>query len=692
MLGYYSRSYTFIMRGSMTHRKLLHGLAFGVAVCTSSTVFAAVSGTGAPSVGHNTPRFTASAKPLGAVDPSSVIDVSIWLKPHNKADLDAVAKDLYNPKSPNCRHWLSKSEFLAKYAPTAAEARTVQDFFTSNNLKVVKVGPDNFYVRGRGTVSAVSSAFHVSLNNYQVNGKTLRANASDPYINGNAASLVASVAGLDSLAYTHPAVTREDGLPKLSSGRGSVSAAASQAGPQFDSACFTGKKETETFTSSGSLPKATYSGHGYTNNPAGCGYTPANVQEAYNLTPLYKNGYDGKGQTIVIIDWCGSPTITKDANAFSAQFGLPKLTSANFNIIYTPSPSYCAAPDPEINIDVEWAHAIAPGAAIDLVVPPSPTFQDTDEAFFYAVDYQLGSVISGSYGSEELYTPTAVLVTEDLIAETAAVLGISANFSSGDNGDFTFDFPQSHPASVSAPADLPYATGIGGVSLALTPENKIAWQAGWGTNVNLLAAEGSVTDPPAGQAFFNFGAGGGPSGFFAKPSYQSSLKGPARQVPDIAWLADPYTGAYIAISVQFALPELQYQVYGGTSLACPMFAALWAIANQVAGAPLGQAAPYLYSMPAGTITDIVPYNPHNHVVGSVTDSKGTTHYSAVQLVDPTEGTQDFASVIWNYPLTEDTIYVLTFGTDSGLKTAVGYDNVTGVGVPNGEAFVNAFKP
>jgi hypothetical protein len=60
------------------------------------------------------------------------------------------------------------------------------------------------------------------------------------------------------------------------------------------------------------------------------------------------------------------------------------------------------------------------------VVPPSATFQDVDQGFFYAVNYQLGNVISGSYGSEELYTPTSVLVTEDLIAETAAVLETAA--------------------------------------------------------------------------------------------------------------------------------------------------------------------------------------------------------------------------------------------------------------------------
>jgi subtilase family serine protease len=467
----------------------------------------------------------------------------------------------------------------------------------------------------------------------------------------------------------------------------------SGAGPSalaFTSNCFTGVR-TENFTSSGSLPTASYTGNGYTDSNSGCGYTPAKIQAAYNLNALYKEGFDGTGQTIVILDWCGSPTITKDANAFSAEFGLPKLTSANFSIIYTPTPSYCESPDPEINIDVEWAHAIAPGAAIDLVVPPSASFQDVDQGFFYAVDYQLGNVISGSYGSEEYYTPSSILITENLISEIAAVEGIAANFSSGDDGDFTFDEPQFNPASVSAPADSPYATAVGGISLALKPDNSIAWQSGWGTNFNFLYGQGFVTDPPSTSGYFNFGSGGGPSGFFAKPSYQSKLKGAGRQVPDISWLADPYTGAYIAISVSGVIPELQYQVYGGTSLACPMFSALWAIAIQKAGQPLGQAAPYLYKLPASTLIDVVPVTSATNVTGKVVDMAGKMSYSAASLAAPLEGSTTFISALWNIPLEGETA-LLTFGTDSGLQTAKGWDNVTGVGVPNGKAFVDYFKP
>jgi subtilase family serine protease len=678
---------------SMSKMRVVQTLAVAIGISGSSLGFGAVSGIDVPTPPHNTPRFTAAAKNLGPVDPSSVIEVSIWLNLHNKADLDIAAKDLYDKTSPNYRHWLTKSEFVSKYAPTAGEAKTVSEFFTSNGLKIVSVGPDNFYVRARGTVAQVNSAFHVSLSKYSLNGKTVRSNGNDPFISGPAAPLAAAVAGLDDVEYTHPLVSRTSNLPAPKTTTSTPAVTPGPSDPVFTTDCFPEASRKQTLTTLGGLPTATYKGTGYTNSTTGCGYTPANIQAAYGLTDLYKEGFDGTGQTIVIVDWCGSPTITADANAFSAQFGLPALTPANFNIIYTPTPSYCAAPDAEINLDVEWAHTIAPGASIDLVVPPSATFQDTNQAVFYAANYQLGNVISNSYGAEEYYLSPSTLETMDLINEFASVLGISVNFSTGDEGDFTFDFPEFYPASVSAPASSPWATGVGGTSLSLHADNSIKWQSGWGTNINPLQSGGYVTDPPAGSGFFEYGSGGGASYFFAKPYYQSKIQSATtRQLPDISWVADPFTGAYIAISEPFVTPSLQYTVIGGTSLACPMFSALWAIANQEAGVALGQAAPYLYHLPASAVTDIVPVNPGNNVTGFVEDSAGKTWYHASELAQPLEGTTTFGSALWNYPLNDGTVYLLTFGTDSGLVVTQGWDNVTGVGVPTGKGFADYFAP
>src|ERR1700723_1616041 len=527
-------------------------------------------------VAHNTPTFVSTAKKLGAEDPAKTIEVSVWLNLHDRAALDALAQQLYDRTSPNSRHWVKNAD-LGRFAPTAQEAATVREFFESHNLKVVTVGPNNFFVRARGTVSDVQAAFHVTLNNYQVHGQTVRSNDRDPYVDGAAAALVRSVAGLDTATFEHPAMSRNANLPAVHNSVSRATAAIKPANVTpndfYNSNCFDGV-ESESFSTpppyGGPLPTVSIPGNHLnfqTLTSAGCGYTPPAIQTAYNLTGLYNEGYTGTGQTIAIIDWCGSSTILSDANAFSAQFGLPALTSSNFNIINTPSPSFCEAPDQvEINIDVEWSHAVAPGANINLIVPPDASFQNIDEAEYITIYNGLGNVISGSYGAPEAFVSTAELETGNLLSELAAVYGISADFATGDNGEFSAFYGVT---TVSYPADSPWSTAVGGVTLALNSDNSIAWQAGWGNNETLFAEEEIVYDPP--EAGFFGGSGGGPSnwvtkathfrrpvctGGFPKPAYQeASVPGKFRQLPDVSWLADPFTGAVILISIPGHNPD-----------------------------------------------------------------------------------------------------------------------------------------
>ena len=710
-------------------------LSFVVLTLTLGAVLPANAAAG-QLVAHNTPTFVSTAKNLGAEDPAKTIEVSIWLNLHDRAALDTLAQQLYDRTSPNYHHWLKNSD-LARFAPTAQEAATMREFFESHNLKVVTVGPNNFFMRARGTVSDVQTAFHVTLNKYQVRGEVVRSNDRDPYIEGAAAPLVRSVAGLDTGKFVHPAMSRTATLPAVKT---SVSRAA--AGPKpanvtpndfYNSNCFDGV-ESESFSTpppdGGPLPTVSIKGN-HLNlqslTSAGCGYTPPAIQTAYNLTGLYNEGYTGTGQTIAIIDWCGSSTILSDANAFSAQFGLPALTSSNFNIINTPSPSFCEAPDQvEINIDVEWSHAVAPGANINLIVPPDASFQNIDEAEYLTIYNGLGNVISGSYGAPEAFVSTAELETGNLLSELAAVYGISADFSSGDDGDFSAAIGE---ATVSYPADSPWSTAVGGVTLALNSDNSIAWQAGWGNNETLFSEEGFIEDPVYfGDSGFIGGSGGGSSNCvtvdsnfnclagFPKPAFQKKLPGKQRLLPDVSWLADPYTGVVIAISVPGQVPEQVWQVWGGTSVACPMFSALWAIANQESenngGPALGQAASHVYSLPAGAIFDIVPVGSKTNVTASEVDSSGTTAYTAAEVLGgPTPNPPaKFVSAIWDYPSIPGTALSISFGTDcavpspsfffdgtpcnaaTSLHTKVGWDNVTGVGSPNAQAFADAFNP
>jgi len=677
-------------------------------------------------IAHNTPNYVGTAQNVGTEDPAKVIELSFWLQPRNRKALDSLTSQIYDPTSPRFRHFLTRKQIATTYAPTAAQLQIVRQYLQANNLKVTHVGPMNFFVHVKGTVADIETALHVQLNHYQVGNQVMRANDRDPYVEGSAGPLVRAISGLDSGAYTHPMKARPNPVAGASTSGTAMSAmAAAPADTSFYSNnCFDGT-ETDVFSTNndGEFPIGTYKGN-HLNlqslTSAGCGYTPPMIQKAYGLNGLYAEGFDGTGQTIGIIDWCGSLTIQDDANAFSAMFGLPQLTSSNFAITYVPVVSTCQAMDQtEINIDVEWAHAIAPGANINLIVPPSASFADVDEAEFTAVAYGLANVLSGSYGSVESFTPSNILDTENLINQIAAISGVSANFSSGDDGDFSFF---GIPPTVSAPADSPYATAVGGVALALNADNSIAWQAGWGNNETLLAEEGFVFDPPLYFGFIG-GSGGGPSNCavqdsnfnclagFPKPAYQKKLPGKWRQVPDVGWLADPFTGGVIAISVPFQIPSLTWQVWGGTSLACPMFSALWAIANQEAGSPLGLAAPYLYSLPAGAVTDIVPVGSTHNVTGSIQESATVkVPFNAAHVLGDTAAVPGkYVSAIWDYAPIQSTGVVVSFGMDcsaegpadffgtlcttpTALRTKVGWDNVTGVGVPNAQAFADSFHP
>ncbi len=203
-------------------------------------------------ISNNTPGFVKTAKNLGPVNRSTVIDVGIWLNVRNRGELDSFAQELYDPSSPRYHTWLTSAEFVSRFAPTADEVKTVEEFFSSHNLPVVSVGPNNMFVRARGTVASVEKAFQVQINSFELNGKTYRANTSDPAVASAAAALVSAVSGLDNLEYQHPIVSRSVRNPNGTT-QSAVEAAASANDPNFfTDHCFTGAR-TETYGTSGTL-------------------------------------------------------------------------------------------------------------------------------------------------------------------------------------------------------------------------------------------------------------------------------------------------------------------------------------------------------------------------------------------------------------------------------------------------------
>jgi len=651
------------------------------------------------------PAFAQSAKAgrslsqpqmLGPENLSTQITVNVWLKQRNKAAFDALVHQMYDKNSPNYHHWLTLNEYKQRFAPTEADAAAVRQHLANNNLSIVSTDKFNHVVSARGTVAAVQRAFSVQLNRVSFNGAIHRMPSAEPVIAGAAGNLVAAVQGLADLRYENFARRRID--PDTGKPEPMVAlkkAPTSSIVKFFNANCYT-NPQTRSFKTPGGGPRAVYTGARYGNNintdPPSlppCGYNAPQIQKAYGLKDLYKQKLDGSGQNIVIVDAFGSDTITDDANIFSSINGLPPLTPDNFQIFYPTGPTSCngCGWDLETSLDVEWSHSVAPGANIALVLAADNSFTNLDLSVLFALETGLGPVISNSYGIGEIILQTyfpSELTVQDTLSQLAASLGVSNNFSTGDVGDFT---PTIGVPTVSMPAASPYSVAVGGTSLFLNTDHTIKFQTGWGNNITRIA-DVSPNPPviPPLLLGFDGGAGGGASAVFAKPAYQSGLPGSTRMLPDIGYVADSFTGVEVVLTDPSVGPTIG--VVGGTSLSCPMFSALWAIANQAAGTWLGQASPLLYNLPSDAITDILAVSSPNNVTGTVTIPHMPPYTeSADSLVQPLENTTDYISTVYNSPFSTRW-FVLSFGTDTSLTTGPGWDNVTGLGTPNGATFVN----
>jgi subtilase family serine protease len=622
----------------------------------------------------------------GLADPSAVISINVWLKLHNEQQLDVLVEQQKQKGSPNYKSWITQAQFDANYGPTQQEVKAVSNFLSAHNLTVVSTSENNLYVKAQGTIADIQKAFHVEIHNFKLNGQSFHSNTTDPQISGN--GNIAAITGMDDYGF-QPQVVRPTDSEGLDAQFRPL--AIGPNGLFFEGQCFR-PIETDTFT--GNATTATYTGNRYGSNIQNgalghlppCGYQPSELHQAYDLTPLYKAGLDGTGETIVITDAFGSTTLQPDVQVFSAIYGLPPV---DLEIIKAPGLSnnpkgVALGWDLETTLDVEWAHATAPGAKIVLVQAPDRA--SLDEAINYAVVHHLGNTISNSWSGPEGLGNPAQFNRVNRILEMAAAQGIDVNFASGDFGD---DVDLVGFQTVDFPASSPFATGVGGTSLFLNRDNTIAFQTGWGNNLTRIAETAAMKNAPVNPPLnlgSQGGSGGGASLTFARPSFQSGLNipGNSRLVPDISMVADPFTGVEF---IQTIDGQLSVGVIGGTSVSTPLFSGVMAIAAQKANHGLGQAAALVYNLPAGAVSDITAVSSPGNVAGTING----TPVSANQLAAPLGNTTSFVSALYNSPFSTRW-FVLTFGTDTSLVTGPGWDNVTGVGTPDALHFVNAIAP
>ena len=351
-------------------------------------------------------------------------------------------------------------------------------------------------------------------------------------------------------------------------------------------------------------------------------YTAPQIRHAYGVDRLGAGGLTGRGTTIVIVDSFGSPTIASDLATFDAEFGLPAPPSLKIIAPVGKIPPF----DPnnptvvgwadETSLDVEWSHAIAPGAKILLVETPVAEtegvtgFPQIVQAENYVIDHHLGDVISQSFGAtEETFQNSQGQFDPRLIYNlrsayfNAALHDVTVLAGSGDTGATNYELDQVtlYPYRVNSwPSSDPLVTSLGGSMLDLDQiGNRLEPDAVWNDG---------------------FGAGGGGlSAAFARPFYQHgvrSLVGDARGTPDISMSAAVNGGVWVYLS--FAGTDPGWYIFGGTSEASPLFAGEVAIADQIAGHPIGLINPSLYAIGDGPGSGIADITTANNTFAGVT--------------------------------------------------------------------------
>jgi subtilase family serine protease len=673
----------------------VRGLASVGAVIASLAVVASSSAaTPARTQLPNSKSPVAAKSPkTGAVAGDHAMDFSIDLKLSDPAGAAAFAKAVSTPGTAQYRKFLTPAQWEATYSPTAAEVTQVKSFLTSNGFTVDNVSADRMAISVTGTAQQVETTFGTALNYHSVDGKSLVLADSNLSVPSSVAGVIAGVTGVNDV----PATPSDVGGPSATTGA-SADSPVPPDGFRNAQPCgaYFGQKLDVTEPA---LPG------GYPANPpyAPCGYTPSQIRGAYGLT----GAADGTGTTVAIIDAYAAPTIFDDAHTYAARNdpGNPlkggkftQLVPGKFN-----KGAQCGGQNGwwgEETLDVEAVHSTAPGANILYAGAKNCLDKQLQKTLRTVVDSHLADVVSNSYGTDggDLAESGNSRAAWDEILQMAAGTGVSVMFSSGDDGD---DYDTVQAAVPSSPASSPWATAAGGTTLEVGASGQRSAEYGWSTASSTYCNQAEVTAKACtkkqlgtwGPLSYLYGSGGGTSYTYIQPFYQagvvptslSEMNGPTpmRVLPDVSMDADPTTGLLVGETQTFPDGTYydQYRI-GGTSLASPLLAGVVARAVQTKGADIGFLNPVLYglSSTAGALSDVRSVsspqdiirsdyvNSVDNTLGIKTSARTIDYSGAEQFCDPTTGACTSANTT--------------------LKTAPGYDNMTGLGSP-GNGFVQA---
>ncbi|MDQ6721716.1 MAG: S53 family serine peptidase, partial [Candidatus Dormibacteraeota bacterium] len=363
------------------------------------------------------------ADKLHRADPRRQLSIGVSLALRNEAQLEAFIAQVSDRKSPNYGHYLTPGQFAASYGPTQTQVQEVVDHLRTSGLTVGSVSSNRTIVDATGPVSAVETAFGVTISDWHDRelNRDFFGNETEPTLPAAVASYVVGVAGLNN----HYRLHRLGPGPRVGGG------------------------------------------------PAG-GYTPNELKKAYDVTPLASAGYTGSGQRLGLMELDGFQQ--NNINAYDTQYGLGSPPPTTVVVPPGPGALDINGGEIEVELDIEVMHAIAPASPIT-VWEGQNSDQGVNDTYNAIVTSNTTKSNSTSWGICEPNTTQAEMTILDNIFKQAAAQGQSFYAASGDNG--AYDCRYSRQLAVDSPANDPYITGTGGTNLTLNTDSTYKTESAW---------------------------------------------------------------------------------------------------------------------------------------------------------------------------------------------------------------------
>lgn len=615
--------------------------------------------------------FAVHTKATGTVARSDRLTIQVWLRPRLDAAM-RFATAVSTPGSPLFRHYLSPGRYTDRFGATSREAGRVASWLQAKGFTHVRADAGRDYVRATAAVSKIDAAFQTRLKLYRESARAnagrypLRANDRPVSVPASLAAGMLGVTGLDNVAPILP-LDRPDTRP--------AGDRVPEATPGLTVPCsrYYGQHEIS------GLPEQ----FGTTTFPSEvCGYSARQLRAAYGAS----SQATGTGQTIALAELGLTQDMFLNLQDYAAANQMPAPSRSRYRQLSLAKGNGCG-PGSEVEepLDVEASYDMAPDANQLVIGGDSCDTGDFGWQGLFDVNtavlngvagHPLASIVSNPWESGPDDQPILLTNIEHAFLVRAAGEGVGMYFSSGDG------------SGVGMPSADPFAIAVGGTTLGIGPTNKRLFETGWSSGLSSLRQ----------RAWFFMGerwaAGGGPSLLWKEPAYQHGVvppalarapgnRGPARSAPDISADADPSTGFAVGL-LKFSRqhrnqpPEFVKADYGGTSLATVLVAGMVTAAQQGQAKAFGFLDPTLYQL-AGTraFFDTLPLTSHS-----------PAPYRGIAC--PPSACRRFTGL--------STPVLFTFDDQNrhmagytGQVTLKGYDNMGGLGTPDGPNFINALR-